>query len=109
MLDQKFRGRLRNDFRDEDKILSGKKRLKLTPVRKKVKKSGRCILESFYSLKTSADILDISIRTLRRIIKNEEIDVYQVGNRIRLSETQIKSIAKRQEPIKDLVDRILRT
>ena len=103
----KYRGRLRNDFRDKDQIITGKKGLKLTPARKKVKKSSRCIMESFYSLKTSADILDISIRTLRRIIKSEEIKVYQVGKRIRLSETQIKSMIKERKSDKNILDLLL--
>ena len=64
-------------------------------------------MERFYSLKTAADKLDISIRTLRRIIENEDIEVYLVGNRLRLSESQVKSMIKPQKSAKTIVDEIL--
>ena len=64
-------------------------------------------MERLYSLKTAAEMLDISIRTLRRIIENEEIQVYQVGTRLRLSESQVKSMIKPQKPAKTVVDEIL--
>ncbi|MCH7618744.1 MAG: helix-turn-helix domain-containing protein [Candidatus Marinimicrobia bacterium] len=64
-------------------------------------------MEKLYSLKTAAEMLDISIRTLRRIIENEEIQVYQVGTRLRLSESQVKSMIKPQKPAKTVVDEIL--
>ena len=63
-------------------------------------------MERFYSLKTAADKLDISIRTLRRIIENEDIEVYLVGNRLRLSESQVKSMIKPQKSAKTIVDEI---
>ena len=64
-------------------------------------------MERFYSLKTAADKLDISIRTLRRLIENEDIEVYLVGNRLRLSESQVKSMIKPQKSAKTIVDEIL--
>ena len=54
-------------------------------------------------------MLDISIRTMRRIVESERIKVYKVGRRIRLSESQIKSMIKLQKPVKDIVDEILNT
>ena len=66
-------------------------------------------MERFYSLKSAAEILDISIRTMRRIVKNERIEIYKVGRRIRLSESQLKSMIKLQKPVKDIVDEILNT
>ena len=66
-------------------------------------------MERFYSLKSSAEMLDISIRTMRRIVESERIKVYKVGRRIRLSESQIKSMIKLQKPVKDIVDEILNT
>ena len=66
-------------------------------------------MERFYSLKSAAEILDISIRTMRRIVENERIEVYKVGRRIRLSESQLKSMIKLQKPVKDIVDEILNT
>ena len=66
-------------------------------------------MERFYSLKSAAEILDISIRTMRRIVKIERIEVYKVGRRIRLSESQLKSMIKLQKPVKDIVDEILNT
>ena len=64
-------------------------------------------MERLYSLKTSAEMLDISIRTLRRIIDRDGIEVYQVGNRIRLSESQVKSMIKPQKSAKTFVDEML--
>ena len=64
-------------------------------------------MEKLYSLKTAAEMLDISIRTLRRIIENEDIMVYQVGTRLRLSESQVKSMIKPQKSAKTVVDKIL--
>jgi len=66
-------------------------------------------MERFYSLKSAAEMLDISIRTIRRIVENERIEVYKVGRRIRLSESQIKSMIKLQKPVKAIVDEILNT
>ena len=66
-------------------------------------------MERFYSLKSAADMLDISIRTMRRIVKNERIEVYKVGRRIRLSESQLESMIKLQKPVKTIVDEILNT
>ena len=66
-------------------------------------------MERFYSLKSAAKMLDISIRTMRRIVENERIEVYKVGRRIRLSESQLKSMIKLQKPVKTIVDEILNT
>ena len=66
-------------------------------------------VENFYSLKSAASILDISTKTLRRIIESEEIEVYKVGRRLRLSETQLISMAKRQKPAKAIVEDLLKT
>ena len=66
-------------------------------------------MERFYSLKTAAEMLDISIRTMRRIVESDRIEVYKVGRRIRLSESQLKSMIKLQKPVKDIVDEILNT
>jgi len=66
-------------------------------------------MERLYSLITAAEMLDISVRTLRRIIENEEIEVYQVGTRLRLSESQVKSMIKPQKSAKTVVDELLNT
>ena len=64
-------------------------------------------MERLYSLITAAEMLDISVRTLRRIIEKEGIEVYQVGTRLRLSESQVKSMIKPQKSAKTVVDEIL--
>ena len=66
-------------------------------------------MERLYRLKSAADLLDISVRTLRRIIERENIEVTQVGNRIRLSESQVKSMIKPQKSAKTIVDELLNT
>ena len=64
-------------------------------------------MERFYSLKHSAEMLDISVRTLRRIIESGRLEVYKVGTRLRLSESQIKSMIKPQKSAKTVVDELL--
>ena len=64
-------------------------------------------MERLYSLITAAEMLDISVRTLRRIIEKEGIEVYQVGKRTRLSESQVKSMIKPQKSAKEFVDKLL--
>ena len=64
-------------------------------------------MERLYSLKTVAEMLDISVRTLRRIIEREDIEVYQVGTRLRLSESQVKSMIKPQKSAMTVVDEML--
>ena len=64
-------------------------------------------MERLYSLKTAAEMLDISVRTLRRLIDKDGIEVYQVGSRLRLSESQVKSMIKPQKSAKTIVDEIL--
>ena len=71
------------------------------------KNDGIRSMEKLYSFKNAAARLDISIRTLRRIIENENIEVYQVGTRLRLSESQVKSMIKPQKSAKTIVDEIL--
>ena len=61
-------------------------------------------MERLYRLKSAADLLDISVRTLRRIIERENIEVTQVGTRIRLSESQVKSMIKPQKSAMSVVD-----
>ena len=64
-------------------------------------------MERLYSLKTAAEMFDISIRTLRRIIEKEDIEVYQVGTRLRLSESQVKSMIKTRKSATIVVDELL--
>lgn len=49
-------------------------------------------MEQLYSLQSAADKLDISVRTLRRLIKKHQIDVKRVGARIRLSESDLEAL-----------------
>lgn len=64
-------------------------------------------MERLYKLKTAAEMLDISVRTLRRIIKKKDLEVYQVGTRLRLSESQVKSMIMPQKSAKAFVDEII--
>lgn len=47
-------------------------------------------MERFYSLKSAAEMLDISVRTMRRIVKSERIEVYKVGRRIKVVRISVK-------------------
>lgn len=58
-------------------------------------------MEKLYSLKTAAEMLDISKRTLLRIIDREGIIAHRVGNQLRLSNSQLNNIIKPAEKVAD--------
>ena len=58
-------------------------------------------MEKLYSLKAAAEILNISKRTLLRIIERESIFAYRVGNQLRLSNSQLNDIIKPAEVTAD--------
>ena len=57
--------------------------------------------EKLYSLKTAADKLGVSKRTLLRIIAREGIKAYRVGSQLRLTDSQLIEIIKPAEIIAD--------
>jgi len=52
-------------------------------------------MEQMYSLKTAADLLDVSVKTVRRLIHQFNIPTYIVGSRIRIKKSDLdKTIIK---------------
>lgn len=64
-------------------------------------------MDKYYSLKEAAKMLSISTRTMRRIIEREGIKAHLIGKRIRLSESQIKSVIKKWLPTATIVDEMM--
>ena len=64
-------------------------------------------MEKYYSLKEAAKMLDISARTIRRIIDREDIKAHMIGKRIRFTESQIKSMIKKWSSTRIIVDELL--
>ena len=52
-------------------------------------------------------MLDISTRTIRRIIDREDIKAHMIGKRIRFTESQIKSMIKKWSPTRIIVEELL--
>ena len=52
-------------------------------------------MEQMYSLKTAAQLLDVSVKTVRRLIHQFNIPTYIVGSRIRIKKSDLdKTIIK---------------
>jgi excisionase family DNA binding protein len=56
-------------------------------------------MEQLYSYSSAAKILDISVKTLRRLIVKKQIPLVFVGERARIEES---SLIKLVVPVKDL-------
>jgi len=51
-------------------------------------------MEQLYSLKSAAALLDVSVKTLRRLVRENNIQVYRVGTGIRIKESELKNLVK---------------
>ena len=59
-------------------------------------------MEQMYSLKTAADLLDVSVKTVRRLIHRFSIPTYTVGRRIRLKKSDLEIIIIKNLSIMDI-------
>ena len=64
-------------------------------------------MEQLYSLQSAAELLDVSVRTVRRLIKRHDIRVKRVGRRIRLTQSQVELMIQDEESIDDFVEQML--
>lgn len=48
-----------------------------------------------FNVSEVAEYLNISVDTVRRLIKNEELNAYKIGHQIRVSEKQVNSYLKK--------------
>jgi len=58
-------------------------------------------IPQFLSLTRSAKLLDISTKTLRRLIDSNKLDVYRVGSRIRLKMSDLSLLIIKRKSIDD--------
>ncbi|MDX9781147.1 MAG: helix-turn-helix domain-containing protein [bacterium] len=56
-------------------------------------------MEQLYTLKETADLLKVSIRTITRIIEKKNLPVIRIGNQIRIKESVVEQLGNPIEPI----------
>jgi excisionase family DNA binding protein len=59
-------------------------------------------MEQMYSLKTAAQLLDVSVKTVRRLIHQFNIPTYMVGSRIRVKKSDLDKIVIKNLSIRDI-------
>lgn len=59
-------------------------------------------MEQMYSLKSAATLLDVSVKTVRRLIHQFNIPTYRVGSRIRLKKSDLDKIIIKNLSIMDI-------
>jgi len=62
---------------------------------------GEFHLCQMYSLNSAANLLDISTKTLRRLIRERDLQTYRVGSNIRLNQMDITSLIVMQRRLED--------
>ncbi|MBT4034825.1 MAG: helix-turn-helix domain-containing protein [Candidatus Marinimicrobia bacterium] len=58
-------------------------------------------MEQMYSLKSAAKLLDISVKTLRRLLGDSNIQIFRVGQSIRLKESDLKQLVNVERSLDD--------
>ena len=61
-------------------------------------------MEQFYSLPNASKKLDVSTKTIRRLIKRHDVELYHVGNRLRIRESDLKRLAVKTFSMEDIID-----
>ncbi|MBU1066002.1 helix-turn-helix domain-containing protein [bacterium] len=56
-------------------------------------------MEQMYSLQTAAKLLDISVKTVRRLVHKHGIKTYRVGTGIRISQADLEKLV---QPVKSI-------
>jgi len=59
-------------------------------------------MEQMYSLKSAASLLEVSVKTVRRLIHRHNIPTYTVGRRIRLKKSDLEQIIIKNLSITDI-------
>ncbi|MBT3253356.1 MAG: helix-turn-helix domain-containing protein [Candidatus Marinimicrobia bacterium] len=59
-------------------------------------------MEQMYSLKTAAQLLDVSVKTVRRLIHQFNIPTYTVGSRIRVKQSDLDKLITKNLSIMDI-------
>ena len=68
-----------------------------------MEKSGIRTVEQLISLPKAARRLDISVRTIKRLILIRGIETFMVGKRIRIREDDLQIIARRSVNVEDML------
>ena len=58
-------------------------------------------MEHMYSLKSAAQLLEVSVRTVRRLLHQHQIRVYRVGDNIRLKESDLQRLLVEEKTLED--------
>ena len=58
-------------------------------------------MEQMYSLKSAAQLLEVSVRTVRRLLHQHQIQVYRVGGNIRLKESDLELLLVEEKSLED--------
>jgi excisionase family DNA binding protein len=58
-------------------------------------------VEQMFSLNTAAELLDISTKTLRRLIREKQIPTYRVGKNLRVAQRDLSVLVKPQSTLDD--------
>ena len=58
-------------------------------------------MEQMYSLKSAAQLLEVSVRTVSRLLHQHQIRVYRVGGNIRLRESDLKQLLVEEKTLED--------
>ena len=59
-------------------------------------------MEQMYSLKSVAKLLDVSVRTVRRLIHRNNIITYTVRSRMRIKESDLKTLSVKNIKVSDI-------
>ncbi len=58
-------------------------------------------MEQMYSLKSVAKLLDVSVKTVRRLIHRNNIITYTVSSRMRMKESDLIQLITIEKPMDD--------
>lgn len=58
-------------------------------------------MEQLYSYNTASQLLDISVRTLKRLIEDKNLHVVYVGKRVRIQHSVLNQLVVAIKPLQD--------
>ncbi len=58
-------------------------------------------VEQMFSLDSAAELLDISTKTLRRLLREKQVSTYRVGSNLRITQRDLSMLVERQKSMAD--------
>ena len=58
-------------------------------------------VEQLFSLNSAAEMLDVSTKTLRKLIRDKDITTYRVGSNLRIKQSDLSILVERQLTLDD--------